>query len=228
MHLIHVVPALARSSPPSQVEALQSRGHTVQAWRRSPTALAGLVSDAAVLVDAVQDSQAGQEYCRGLARIRLHAPVVVALAPQQLGGLGVEWCVDDVVVTTTTVLEWERRLLWALERRHRRAAGSLMQRFDDVTLDGEAFTLTVPGRVIALTQTEYRVLHLFFSNPEVTLTRPVIRAHGWTSTSNANRAVDIFICRLRHKLGSAGAALETVRGAGYRFVPPHLAAQRAA
>ena len=33
-----------------------------------------------------------------------------------------------------------------------------------------------------------------------------------------NNVVDVYVGRLRKKLGSAGDAIETVRGAGYRLI----------
>ena len=40
------------------------------------------------------------------------------------------------------------------------------------------------------------------------------------------RTVDMHVQRLRQKLGAAGEAIETVRGAGYRFRAPPAARKR--
>ncbi|MCC6999017.1 MAG: winged helix-turn-helix domain-containing protein, partial [Deltaproteobacteria bacterium] len=48
--------------------------------------------------------------------------------------------------------------------------------------------------------------------------RSVLLADVWGITADiTTRTVDTHVKRLREKLGSAGAYVETVRGAGYRF-----------
>ena len=227
MLVFHVRPVPTRSAPAAQLAELARRGHTVRAWTHSAAALAGLVRDAVVLVDAYAGVEEAERFCRDLTRVRTDAALVVAVRAKQLGTLGADWPVDDFVLPESSGPEWERRLALSRER-HRRSGGGHLQRLGDLTLDGDTYSLHAPGRTIALTGTEYRVLHLFFSNPEAVLAREVIRARGWGDTSAVGRTVDTFVCRLRHKLGPVGESLDTVRGVGYRFVPPAVAADRAA
>jgi hypothetical protein len=87
-------------------------------------------------------------------------------------------------------------------------------------LDEEARELVLDDRRIALSALECDVLRYLREREG----RPVARAtllrdvwgHAWTGGSNV---VDVAISGLRRKLGDRGAALETVRGVGYRLQP---------
>ena len=82
----------------------------------------------------------------------------------------------------------------------------------------QARELVLDGRRIALSALECDLLR-FLREREG---RPVARAtllrdvwgHAWTGGSNV---VDVAIAGLRRKLGDRAAALETVRGVGYRL-----------
>ena len=87
-------------------------------------------------------------------------------------------------------------------------------------LDEQARELVLDDRRIALSALECDLLR-FLREREG---RPVARAtllhdvwgHAWTGGSNV---VDVAIAGLRRKLGDRAAALETVRGVGYRLQP---------
>lgn len=90
-------------------------------------------------------------------------------------------------------------------------------------LDVEQRRLRDPsGRVLALTEGEHALLAAFVARPGRVLTRDVLLdlARGLDAASY-DRAIDIAVSRLRRKLAEADPAplIETVRGAGYRFVP---------
>ncbi|MDH4120789.1 MAG: response regulator transcription factor [Deltaproteobacteria bacterium] len=78
--------------------------------------------------------------------------------------------------------------------------------------------VTVAGRPVELTQTEFDVLHLLARRPGWVFSRGKIvdgiRGQGYPVT---DRSVDVQIVGLRRKLEAAGDLIETVRGVGYRF-----------
>ena len=56
------------------------------------------------------------------------------------------------------------------------------------------------------------------SRPGRVMTRDVLLQEVWgTDITVTTRTIDTHLKRLREKLGSAGALIETVRGVGYRF-----------
>ncbi|PTS90303.1 DNA-binding response regulator [Sphingomonas sp. HMWF008] len=90
-------------------------------------------------------------------------------------------------------------------------------------LDVEQRRLRDPaGRVMLLSEGEHALLAAFVARPGRVLTRDVLLdlARGIDAASY-DRAIDIAISRLRRKLAEADPTplIETVRGAGYRFLP---------
>jgi two-component system, OmpR family, alkaline phosphatase synthesis response regulator PhoP len=79
--------------------------------------------------------------------------------------------------------------------------------------------VTVNGKPVGeLTATEFRVLVFLARRPGWVFTRQQIldAVHG-DNYAITDRAVDVQIVGLRKKLGTAGDAIQTVRGVGYRF-----------
>ena len=74
------------------------------------------------------------------------------------------------------------------------------------------------GDPIALSATEFSILELLMASPGRVYTRgQIIDAVKGPDYPVTDRAVDVHILSIRRKLGEAGAAVETVRGIGYRF-----------
>jgi two-component system phosphate regulon response regulator PhoB len=74
---------------------------------------------------------------------------------------------------------------------------------------------------VELTPTEFKLLALLMSRPGRVQSRDGLLNEVWGyEVAITSRTVDIRILRLREKLGKAGAAIETVRGFGYRFAAP--------
>jgi two-component system phosphate regulon response regulator PhoB len=78
--------------------------------------------------------------------------------------------------------------------------------------------VSVDGAPIDLTATEFKILHFLAKRPGWVFTRyqivDGIRGPNYPVTE---RSIDVQIVALRRKLGEKGAAIETVRGVGYRF-----------
>ena len=76
----------------------------------------------------------------------------------------------------------------------------------------------VAGRLVQLTLTEFRILHLLAQRPGWVFTRSqIIDATQGDEASVTARSVDVHIVSLRRKLGLSGDMIETIRGIGYRF-----------
>ncbi|MEN6407250.1 MAG: response regulator [Thermoguttaceae bacterium] len=88
----------------------------------------------------------------------------------------------------------------------------------DLTIHLGRHAVSVAGRPIDLTATEFKLLHFLAKRPGWVFTRQQILdgVHG-DNYAITDRAVDVQIVGLRRKLGAAGASIETVRGVGYRF-----------
>jgi len=75
------------------------------------------------------------------------------------------------------------------------------------------------GTSARLTPTEWQLLLFFLGNPDVVLSRSTLAAGAWgDGYEGRDSEVEVYISRLRRKLGPAGRHLETVRGQGYRLL----------
>ena len=85
--------------------------------------------------------------------------------------------------------------------------------------------VSVGGTPVALTPTEFRLLAALIRHPAQTLSLDQLLKLAWNDPFGVGpERVKFGIMRLRRKLGQGagepGAAIEAVRGFGYRYVPP--------
>ena len=78
------------------------------------------------------------------------------------------------------------------------------------------------GRVKDLFVNEYKMLRHLARHPGEAVSRDELLKVLWEDETyfGTTHSIDQAICRLRAKLGPAGACIETVYRAGYRYVPP--------
>jgi two-component system, OmpR family, response regulator len=123
---------------------------------------------------------------------------------------------DDYVVQPVDPREVVARVR-ALERRSgviRRA----VRAFGGIVLDEREMTVTVEGKRLDLTPRELRLLSYLLRHAGETVTRTEIIADVWANLRQVgSNIVDVYIRRLRAKLGEAGDQVKTIRGVGYRF-----------
>jgi two-component system phosphate regulon response regulator PhoB len=87
-----------------------------------------------------------------------------------------------------------------------------------IDIDRAACCVSVEGRAIELTPTEYRLLVLLAERRGRVQSRARLLEAVWDAAPDIQtRTVDMHVQRLRSKLGAAGDMIETVRGFGYRL-----------
>ena len=85
-------------------------------------------------------------------------------------------------------------------------------------IDRAAHRVSLEGRDVDLTSTEYKLLLTLVERRGRVQSRPQLLETVWEAQPDIQtRTVDMHVQRLRSKLGEAGELIETVRGAGYRF-----------
>jgi len=106
------------------------------------------------------------------------------------------------------------------------AAGGLLAA-GRIALDKTAHRATVNDKEIELTATEFRLLRTLMERQGRVQSRAQLLEIVWQAQPDIQtRTVDMHVQRLRQKLGAAGDAIETVRGAGYRFRAPPAGRKR--
>lgn len=88
-----------------------------------------------------------------------------------------------------------------------------------VVIDDELHQLSVDGKEVILTATEFRLLKLLMERKGRVQSRDNLLVNVWHyDTDIETRTVDTHVRRLREKLGQYSHLIETVRGVGYRAV----------
>ncbi|HEV8166319.1 MAG TPA: helix-turn-helix domain-containing protein, partial [Actinomycetota bacterium] len=70
---------------------------------------------------------------------------------------------------------------------------------------------------------EFKLLHLLMSRAERLVTRDEISARLWGGDQQRSNTITVHVRRLRERLGDDPhhpKVIQTVRGLGYRFIPP--------
>jgi DNA-binding winged helix-turn-helix (wHTH) protein len=91
---------------------------------------------------------------------------------------------------------------------------------DDRLLDVAQRQLVVDGRRVDLTKLEVDVLRCLVDHPNRVVDRATLMREAWGyADGNGSNVLEAQVKSIRRKLGGHAAAIETVRGVGYRFVP---------
>ena len=133
---------------------------------------------------------------------------------------GLELGADDYLAKPFSTRELVLRVQ-ALLRRNRPPVAALNPPAGPFQLDRTALKVTLEGRRLDLTSTEFKLLSLLVLKEGTIQSREDLLREVWGYSSTVDtRTVDTHMRRLREKLGDHAAHLETVRGEGYRFMAP--------
>jgi two-component system, OmpR family, response regulator len=127
---------------------------------------------------------------------------------------GIDSGADDYVSKPFRVEEVLARLRALI----RRAAGQVTPelRCGGVALDPRAAKVTLDGAPVKLTSHEFRVLSYLMHHRGRVVSQSELTEHIYAESADRNsNTVEVFIARLRRKLGAS--LIETVRGLGYRM-----------
>jgi two-component system copper resistance phosphate regulon response regulator CusR len=130
---------------------------------------------------------------------------------------GLDAGADDYLVKPFDFGELLARIR-ALQRRPRGVDGALITR-GSLSLDPARHEVTVGGRPLGLTVTEYNILELLMRRSPAVVSRKAIAEHAWRDETEpmGSNAIDVQLSRMRAKLPGGGVRIVTVRGAGYRL-----------
>lgn len=88
----------------------------------------------------------------------------------------------------------------------------------EITIDSARHQVTLKGKPVELTHTEFGLLRFLAERPGIVFTRyQIVDAVHGADYPVTDRSVDVQIVGLRKKLGNQSDCIETIRGVGYRF-----------
>jgi two-component system phosphate regulon response regulator PhoB len=177
---------------------------------------------ALIVLDLMLPEIDGLEVCRVLRRDPATAaiPIIMltARAAEMDRVIGLELGADDYVTKPFSPRELVLRIRKLLARAKAGDEPLTQLRFGDLEIDVPRHEVTLEGKPIDLTATEFKLLEILARRRGRVQTRDRLLQDVWGYDNPIDsRTVDTHMRRLREKIGSAADYLETIRGVGYRF-----------
>jgi DNA-binding response OmpR family regulator len=90
-----------------------------------------------------------------------------------------------------------------------------------MAVDLAADAVLLDGRPVPLTGVEFKVLRYLVTHLSRAVGREELQdfLDSFETPGASARSIDVYVGRVRRKLGNARHAVATVRGGGYQFVP---------
>lgn len=202
---------------------LRREGFTVVPVESGDEALARVrsVQPALALLDLALPEISGLDVCRTIKTDPLTSEIQIILISNEDNEIdrvvGFEIGADDYVRTPCNLRELALRVRAVLRRtlgwRERKVAA-----VGPIVINHTQCLVSVNGRRIHVTATEFRLLALLAGRAGIVQSRDTLLCEVWgDETAIDSRSIDTYLRRLRAKLGDAACHLETVRGLGYRL-----------
>ena len=174
-----------------------------------------------VLLDLGLPSGDGADLLRRIRRDGLSMPVIILTARAEVADKvdGLNAGANDYVTKPFSFEELLARIRAASRTVGQPRASELS--VGDLRLDLLSKVAWRSGQRIDLAPKEWALLELFMRHPNQVMSRTQILGHVWDySFDTGSNVVDVYVGYLRRKLDRPGLPpmVETVRGAGYRFV----------
>jgi two-component system phosphate regulon response regulator PhoB len=176
---------------------------------------------ALIILDLMLPRMPGLEICKVLktdiSTRQIPIIMLTAKAEEIDRIVGLEFGADDYVTKPFS----PRELVLRVNAILRRGKGDVAEEklsIGAITLDPSRHHVAVAGKSVRLTSVEFKLLSMLMHRQGRVQTRDRLLNEVWGYESAIDtRTVDTHVRRLRKKLGKASAAIETVRGFGYRI-----------
>jgi DNA-binding response OmpR family regulator len=186
-----------------------------------------------ILLDIMLPDYDGLEICKAVRKDPdlVSTPIIflTARASETDRIVGLELGANDYVVKPFFVRELIARI--KLQFRHQTTPARVLEA-GGVQLDRGSCQARLHGTLLNLTATEFRLLDFLMSRPGVVFSREQLLNAVWgQDRAITDRAVDVYILRLRQKIEADAAnpgLIHSVRGFGYTFEPRASSATSAA
>ena len=204
---------------------LEKEGYAVTVASDGGQALAKFraIAPDLVLLDLMMPVMDGWSVCKAI-REESQTPVIMLTAKSETDDkvAGLKSGADDYITKPFEMKEVLARIEAVLRRADRGSQESAVRRlsFDKLTIDMDAFELTVDGRKVDTPPKEMELLFYLASSPNRVYTRNQLLDEVWGfDYFGDSRTVDVHVKRLREKLEGISEqwCLKTVWGVGYKF-----------
>ena len=177
----------------------------------------------AVLLDIMLPDTDGLEIMRRLRADHETATVPIMMLTAKDSELdkvvALDGGADDYLTKPFSLMELTSRCRALLRRGGmvKKTTGEVLS-LEGIVLSPSHHEVSVDGEPVQLTLREFDLLEYLMRKPGVVFTRESLLQSVWGwDFDGGSRTVDVHVQTLRQKLGKHAAAIETVRGVGYRL-----------
>jgi two-component system OmpR family response regulator len=200
-------------------EYLEREGYAVTAVHDGEAAARLAPGFQIVVLDVMMPRLDGIE---ALRRIRAQSRVPVIMLTARGDDVdrivGLELGADDYVPKPCTPRELAARLRAILRRTQPQAAAGPLT-VQGLVLWPEKRRAEWHGRALELTSTEFNLLEVLMRNAGRAVSKKELSESGLgRPLARFDRAIDVHLSSIRHKLGEGGSLIHTVRGVGYQLI----------
>ena len=176
-----------------------------------------------LVLDVMLPRLSGLEVCKTLRGEGYEGPILMLTARgQEIDKVvGLELGADDYVTKPFNPRALVARVKAILRRTEATARGGRPIEVGALRIDPRRREASVGTRRLELRAREFDLLAALARDPGVVLTRDALLEDVWgTDFPGETRTVDVHVAEVRKKLAADGPQIETIRGLGYRLVPP--------
>ncbi len=175
-----------------------------------------------IILDLMLPEMDGLEVCRIIKSNERTSdiPIIMLTAKGEETDIvvGLEIGADDYVTKPFSPRVLLARTKALLRRKTKEPISKEIIQVENLVIDTGKYLVTIEGKPISLTSTEFNLLRFLAQHRGKVFTRNQLLDNVWKDeTFVIDRTVDVHIRSLRKKLGSAANLIETVRGVGYRL-----------
>ena len=175
-----------------------------------------------IILDLMLPKLSGERVCRAV-RETSNVPIIMLTAKGEVEDriIGLELGADDYLIKPFSPRELVARVRALLRRAHAETEPALeVLDFTDLVIDISGHKVTVEGKEVDLTASEFKLLTTLARYPGRVYTRQQIISRIQREEKDVtDRTVDTLMVGLRRKLGEWAGHVETIRGIGYRITP---------
>jgi DNA-binding response OmpR family regulator len=211
-------------------DLLEATGYEVReaATGAAARALVEHVRADLIILDLVLPDEDGLMLCSVLKHTT-NVPILICSGTQRRRDafLSLKLGADDFIAKPFDIYDLLARIEALLRRAAEYASSATNQqhgviRIGELAIDHSLHEVTLAGRILQLTPTEYRLLTVLAARPDQVVARDALAKLVWGDPDTGNsRTIDVHIGRLRLKLSHTGRSapqIASVRGFGYKLV----------
>jgi len=209
-------------------DAVQSRlvqaGHAVTWVKDGDDVLPAAIGESfdAMALDLMLPNKSGFELIKLLRKAGFDAPILVMTARSEIDDKVslLDLGADDYLVKPFDLRELEARLR-ALMRRTSGMTSSVLT-IGNVSVDLAGRTVAIDGKDVDFGRREFRLLEILISSLGKVVAKERLMNQLFNLDNDVStNAIELYVSRLRRKLGDADLQITTARGVGYKAINRH-------